>query len=319
MSSSSLTQVGPSSSSGDSKRKVLLMGLNGSGKTSMRSIIFANYIARDTQNFEPTYEIDTAQVHFLGNLSLMLCECGGQDIYVESYFTTQKDALFSGVAVLIFVFDVESGATKKETTFFRNCVEALLKRSPDCRIFCLLHKMDLLPEDRAQGIFDKRRIELEKLANPLRVQCFRTSIWDETLYRAWSSIVYSLIPNIATLQDHLGAFRDLCEADEMVLFERATFLVIAYSSSSKQRDVHRFEKISNIVKQFKLSCSKLGSQFSTFEVQNSRFVAYMDVLTSNAYLLMIFTKPTPDAVIITPPAVTANVNAARQYFQPLLE
>src|SRR3989338_8675939 len=68
------------SSSGDaSKRKVLLMGLSGSGKTSMRSIIFANYIARDTQNFEPTYEIDTSQVNFLGNLSLMLCECGGQE------------------------------------------------------------------------------------------------------------------------------------------------------------------------------------------------------------------------------------------------
>lgn len=30
------------------KKKVLLMGKSGSGKTSMRSIIFANYIARDT-------------------------------------------------------------------------------------------------------------------------------------------------------------------------------------------------------------------------------------------------------------------------------
>ena len=121
--------------------------------------------------------------------------------------------MFTGVAVLIFVFDVESGASKKETNFFRSCIEALVKRSPECRVFCLLHKMDLLPEDRAQGIFDRRRMELEKLSAPLRVQCFRTSIWDETLYRAWSSIVYSLIPNISTLQDHLGAFREICEAD----------------------------------------------------------------------------------------------------------
>ena len=30
------------------KHKVLLMGRSGSGKTSMRSIIFANYLARDT-------------------------------------------------------------------------------------------------------------------------------------------------------------------------------------------------------------------------------------------------------------------------------
>lgn len=31
------------------KRKVLLMGKSGSGKSSMRSIIFSNYIARDTR------------------------------------------------------------------------------------------------------------------------------------------------------------------------------------------------------------------------------------------------------------------------------
>lgn len=34
--------------------KVLLMGKSGSGKTSMRSIIFANYIARDTTRLGAT-------------------------------------------------------------------------------------------------------------------------------------------------------------------------------------------------------------------------------------------------------------------------
>jgi Ras-related GTP-binding protein A/B len=37
-----------------SKKKVLLMGKSGSGKTSMRSIIFANYLARDTMRLGPT-------------------------------------------------------------------------------------------------------------------------------------------------------------------------------------------------------------------------------------------------------------------------
>ena len=39
-----------------------------------------------------------------------------------------------------------------------------------------------------------------------------------------------------------------------MLFERATFLVISHSTNKTHRDVHRFEKISNIIKQFKLSC-----------------------------------------------------------------
>ena len=76
-----------------------------------------------------------------------------------------------------------------------------------------------------------------------------------SLSQAWSSIVYSLIPNVKVLASHLQNFCSICEADEVVLFERATFLVISHSTLKEHPDVHRFEKISNIIKQFKLSCT----------------------------------------------------------------
>ena len=91
--------------------QVLLMGKSGSGKTSMRSIIFANYIARDTRRLGATSEcfyyglakgcgyhthllvlcvlgwcdcfccnvvdVEHSHVRFLGNLVLNLWDCGG--------------------------------------------------------------------------------------------------------------------------------------------------------------------------------------------------------------------------------------------------
>lgn len=42
--------------------QVLLMGKSGSGKTSMRSIIFANYIARDTRRLGATSTFDLQHV-----------------------------------------------------------------------------------------------------------------------------------------------------------------------------------------------------------------------------------------------------------------
>lgn len=39
-----------------------------------------------------------------------------------------------------------------------------------------------------------------------------------------------------------------------MLFEKATFLVIAQAQIVSHSDIHRFEKVSNIIKQFKLSC-----------------------------------------------------------------
>ena len=43
--------------------------------------------------------------------------------------------------------------------------------------------------------------------------------------QAWSSIVYQLIPNVQQLESNLRNFAQIIEADEVLLFERATFLV----------------------------------------------------------------------------------------------
>ena len=64
-----------------------------------------------------------------------------------------------------------------------------------------------------------------------KMRAFATSIWDETLYKAWSQIVYSLIPNVDLLESQLRDFSTICAADEVVLFERATFLVISHTST----------------------------------------------------------------------------------------
>jgi Ras-related GTP-binding protein A/B len=63
--------------------------------------------------------------------------------------------------------------------------------------------------------------------------------------------VYSLIPNVELLETQLEDFSTICGADEVVLFERATFLVISHVSklTSERYDSHRFERISNIIKQ----------------------------------------------------------------------
>jgi hypothetical protein len=70
-------------------KKVLLMGKSNAGKTSMRSIIFANYIARETTRLGYTQDVEHSHVRFLGNLVLNLWDCGGQEAYMESYFESQ--------------------------------------------------------------------------------------------------------------------------------------------------------------------------------------------------------------------------------------
>lgn len=291
-------------------KKVLLMGKSNAGKTSMRSIIFANYIARETTRLGYTQDVEHSHVRFLGNLVLNLWDCGGQEAYMESYFESQRDHIFRNVAVLIYVFDVESQQMAKDIQYFTLCVEALRSNSENPKIFCLVHKMDLVPEDKREEVFNKQKAVVADIVKELETLCFATSIWDETLYGAWSQIVYSLIPNVAELENQLLSFCEACGADEVVLFERATFLVISHAMQRPFKDEHRFEKISNIIKQFKLSCTKSQAQFNSMQVCSSRFSALIDLFTPTTYIMVVSSEPS-----FRPAAIHLNIQNARPFFE----
>jgi len=461
------------------RKKVLLMGKAHSGKTSMRSIIFANYLARDTMRLSPTLDVEHHHVRFLGDLVLNLWDCGGQDAFYESYFERDRETIFKSVELLIYVFDIASECPEKDFDHFTGVLEAIEENSPDARIFVLVHKMDLVAKEEQEMILEDRRRLIEESCTSCGVhnfQCFGTSIWDETLYKAWSEIVRYLIPNIGVLQSHLDDFCRVCDADEVVLFEKATFLVISHSTagahapaanansngngnfadgalngngnvsgnditgnndtndevdlnlkdqeeehnastelddhggdldynetvgtlnsnnpadeteddhtyntdtvplpisnihdttegspmdeadahadahdnysevttekdlggggldgtginalndttnqkeananatgpspSPGQFDTHRFEKISNIVKQFKLSCEKAQSQFQGMEVSNSKFSAFIDAFTANTYIMVIVSRRDVHTA-----ATLMNIKNARSHFE----
>jgi Ras-related GTP-binding protein A/B len=177
------------------KKKVILMGKAHSGKTSMRSIIFANYLARDTMRLSPTLDVEHHHVRFFGDLVLNLWDCGGQDAFYESYFGRDRETIFRGVEMLIYVFDIESDSPEKDFDHFAGVLEAIEENSPDARISVLVHKMDLVAEEEREMILqDRFRLIEEACSNAVGVhnlQCFGTSIWDETLYKAWRYVVSS--------------------------------------------------------------------------------------------------------------------------------
>ena len=147
---------------------------------------------------------------------------------------------------------------------YMNCLSALSDLSPNSKIFVLIHKMDLIREDLRDEMFNEKMSRIMEATSKDfkdKTQCFRTSIWDETLYKAWSQIVSILLPNINQLESSLQRFCRTIRANEVVLFEKSTFLMISHFDSADHEDDHRFEKISNIIKQFKLSCIKTNYQF----------------------------------------------------------
>ena len=233
------------------------MGKSGAGKTSMRSIIFSSYIPRDTSRLGATIDIEHSHVRFLGNMILNLWDLGGQQSFMNSYITSQKDQVFRNVEILIYVFDSESREFEVDLQYYESIIDGILQGSKDAKVFIMLHKMDLIPVGERLSFITQKQELITSRSKGLIPTLFATSIWDESLYQAWSSIVYTLVPNIERLENELEKFCKLCEASEVVLFEKSTFLMVSHTKQSKHdsKDSHRFEKLSNIIKHFKLSCA----------------------------------------------------------------
>ncbi|PVH15031.1 uncharacterized protein CXQ87_005310 [Candidozyma duobushaemuli] len=323
--------------SSSSRKKLLLMGRSGSGKSSMRSIIFSNYSAFDTRRLGATIDVEHSHLRFLGNMTLNLWDCGGQDVFMDNYFTTQKDHIFKMVQVLIHVFDVESKSINKDIDIFVKSLTNLQKFSPDAKIFVLLHKMDLVQIDKREELFVIMMDKLQKISNPYQFKLvgFPTSIWDESLYKAWSSIVCSLFPNMDLFHSNLLRFNEVLDAEEIILFEKTTFLVISSTASIQRQtqrsgplsgsvdslDPKRFEKISNIIKTYKQSITKLRTSFNNLVIRGSNGTSfYVDVLTDNLFIMIVLKDRVAEQSYVNARedlVILENIKAARRWFEKI--
>ncbi|PHH73487.1 hypothetical protein CDD80_3798 [Ophiocordyceps camponoti-rufipedis] len=297
------------------KKKVLLMGKSGSGKSSMRSIIFSNYIARDTRRLGATIDIDLSHVKFLGNLTLNLWDCGGQEAFMENYLSQQRVHVFSNVGVLIYVFDIESRDVDRDLATYVSILSALLQFSPAANVYILVHKMDLVVPSARESVYDERvRLVKQRTAEYLaststatddgsnsggdvEITPFATSIWDQSLYKAWASIIHDLVPNLAVIERNLANLGLAIEAEELLLFERTSFLAVSSWTSPeglRNPTEDRLERMSNIMKHFKQSISRFtgtprnAEQFIRMEHKAGlRFNLFILKFTTNTYLMVV--------------------------------
>lgn len=66
--------------------------------------------------------------------------------------------------MLIYVFDVESRELERDSHYYQSCLEAILQNSPDAKIFCLVHKMDLVPDDKKDQVRSLKKMTNQSCA-----------------------------------------------------------------------------------------------------------------------------------------------------------
>ena len=132
--------------------KILLFGPAGAGKTSLMRTTCLGYNFMKVLNLKPTKGVSRENFIFRGIMELNVWDLGGQERYIERYFSeSQRELIFSEATTAVFM--VDSAAIDPEVRdIFDKFLEFTLEFSPKIdMIYILLNKIDL--EDSKEDYF----------------------------------------------------------------------------------------------------------------------------------------------------------------------
>lgn len=124
--------------------KILLFGPAGAGKTSLMRTTCLGYNFMKVLNLKPTKGVSRENFIFRGIMELNVWDLGGQERYIERYFSeSQRVLIFSEATTAVFM--VDSAAIDNEVRdIFDKFLKFLLEFSPNIdMVYVLLNKIDL--------------------------------------------------------------------------------------------------------------------------------------------------------------------------------
>jgi len=133
--------------------KILLFGPQNAGKTSLMRTTCLGYNFMKVVNLKPTKGISRENFIFRGIMELNVWDAGGQERYLERYFSdSQRELIFSEVTTAIFMVDA-AVVDSRGREIFDKFLEYIFEFSPHLeKVYVLLNKVDL-PESKEDDVF----------------------------------------------------------------------------------------------------------------------------------------------------------------------
>jgi GTPase SAR1 family protein len=285
--------------------KVLLFGPAGAGKTSLMRTTCLGYNFMKVLNLKPTKGVSRENFIFRGIMELSIWDLGGQETYMERYFSeSQRELVFSEVSTAVFMVDssVEDAKTKD---IFNNFIKYIFEFSPEInKVYVLLNKIDL-QDSKEDKIYEEL---IEGLSEELKsnIEFTPVSVKEGSAqHRLIEILDFQIQQNTLALQK-LGKVRHfldelkLSTLSEYLLFNQPDGLLIASTLGkfeSKPLQFLKFEMStldSNIYQIFTKVKELLNEQISPLELttviyeSENNYILVKEV--SNGSVLMAITK-----------------------------
>lgn len=214
--------------------RILLMGLRRSGKSSIYKVVFHKMSPTETLFLESTSKIATEDVTNSSFVQFSVWDFPGQiDIFDPSF---NAEAIFGGCGALVFVIDAQDDYLEALSKLNMTVTRAY-RTNPDIKCEVFIHKVDGLSDDTKmetqRDIHQKATDELAEsgLEGQIHLTFYLTSIYDHSIFEAFSKVVQKLIPQLPTLENMLNIFVSNSNAEKAFLFDVVSKIYIATDSS----------------------------------------------------------------------------------------
>lgn len=161
--------------------------------------------------------------------------------------------------------------------------------SPKAKIYLFINKMDKIKDESKNQNFLQIKEFFEKSEiNKHDIIFLPTSIWDISLYKAWTNIFSDFLPKTDKIKELLKKFVTASWADEAVLLEKNTLVKICSFNDREIKDNDRFEKITDVIKKLKNSCKYDSKIMKEIMIKTINNIIYVDDFENSSYIIVAF-------------------------------
>ncbi len=216
-------------------KKIVLMGLANAGKTCIYERVFEG-----KKPWELVHQAATKGISYkdyeIGSMSKpVIWDLGGQQQYLDEYHGPLSDNIFRKASILLYVIDItDYDRFENSRIEFEWAVDQILSHNPKAKLNVFLHKSDLI-HDKDSVVSHIRNILAKNISHDIDYHL--TSIFDESLFKAWSDIIRELSPKSTFINSILNQLKNQNGVKDALVIERSSGLACGSTIDVMEEDV----------------------------------------------------------------------------------
>lgn len=216
-------------------KKIVLMGLSNAGKTCIYERVFEGKKPWELIHQTVTKGISYKDYKIGTMANPMIWDLGGQQQYLDEYHGPLRKNIFRKASLLLFIIDItDIDRFDNSRIEFEWSANQILSYNPKAKLNIFLHKADLI-HDKDMVVSHIKKVFAKNISHEITYHL--TSIFDESLFKAWSDIIRELSPKSMFINSILKQLKNQKGVKDALVIEKSSGLACGSTIDTEEEEV----------------------------------------------------------------------------------